>query len=304
MARWRDLKGRLGDIAISTIDAFCLSLLREFPLEADVDPGFDLANETEVPRLIDESLDQALRVCRAVAREDEDVALVFAQLGERRLRAGIAASARSAAGGAAGPAPLSGAGTAGSDRGGRVPAGGGADRAPCSRASEAASSGFSRTDRPSTRNSRCSLRTSGVWLPARNRSSRDAAAEPECRKQVARDRFPRQGGRAAFRALLDRLRALLPHAGWPSAREELQRDRLQGDSLRQRRRLEASPLVGRAARAGDRGRHPSVPPRSERRDVPRRLADLRHHAAAVSADARCARAARFFRRAGAGGDAA
>ena len=38
-ARWRELRDRLGDIAISTIDAFCLSLLREFPLEADVDPG-------------------------------------------------------------------------------------------------------------------------------------------------------------------------------------------------------------------------------------------------------------------------
>ena len=56
-ARWRELKDRLGDIAISTIDAFCLSLLREFPLEADVDPGFDLADDTEVPRLIGESLD-------------------------------------------------------------------------------------------------------------------------------------------------------------------------------------------------------------------------------------------------------
>ena len=30
-ARWRDLGSRLSDIAISTIDAFCLSLLREFP---------------------------------------------------------------------------------------------------------------------------------------------------------------------------------------------------------------------------------------------------------------------------------
>ena len=88
--RWRDLKERLGDIAISTIDAFCLSLLREFPLEADVDPGFELAADTDVPRLIGESLDQALRICRAVAKEDDDVALVFAQLGERRLRAGIA----------------------------------------------------------------------------------------------------------------------------------------------------------------------------------------------------------------------
>ena len=90
-ARWRDLKERLGDIAVSTIDAFCLQLLREFPLEADVDPGFDLADNTEVPRLVSESLDQALRICRAIAPEDDDVALVFAQLGERRLRAGIAA---------------------------------------------------------------------------------------------------------------------------------------------------------------------------------------------------------------------
>ena len=89
--RWRDLKERLGDIAVSTIDAFCLQLLREFPLEADVDPGFDLADSTEVPRLVGEALDQALRICRGIAREDEDVALVFAQLGERRLRAGISA---------------------------------------------------------------------------------------------------------------------------------------------------------------------------------------------------------------------
>ena len=90
-ARWRDIRERLGDIAVSTIDAFCLSLLREFPLESDVDPGFELADDTEVPRLIGVSLDQALRICRGLAREDDDVALVFAQLGERRLRAGLAA---------------------------------------------------------------------------------------------------------------------------------------------------------------------------------------------------------------------
>ena len=89
-ARWRELKERFGDIAISTIDAFCLSLLREFPLEADVDPGFDLAADTEVPRLIGESLTQTLRICRSVAKEDDNVALVFAQLGERRLRSGLA----------------------------------------------------------------------------------------------------------------------------------------------------------------------------------------------------------------------
>jgi ATP-dependent helicase/nuclease subunit A len=90
-ARWRELRGRLSDIAISTIDAFCLSLLREFPLEADVDPGFDLAAETEVPRLVSDALDQAFRICRVAASEDDDVALVFAQLGETRLRRGIGA---------------------------------------------------------------------------------------------------------------------------------------------------------------------------------------------------------------------
>jgi ATP-dependent helicase/nuclease subunit A len=88
-ARWRELKDRLSEIAVSTIDAFCLSLLRESPLEADVDPGFALADDTEVPRLIAESLDRSLRICRFIAKDDDDVALVFAQLGERRLRAGL-----------------------------------------------------------------------------------------------------------------------------------------------------------------------------------------------------------------------
>jgi ATP-dependent helicase/nuclease subunit A len=90
-ARWRELRDRTGDINISTIDAFCLSLLREFPLEADLDPGFSMADDMEVPRLIEESLDRALRICRSVARDDEAVALVFAQLNERRARAGLAA---------------------------------------------------------------------------------------------------------------------------------------------------------------------------------------------------------------------
>jgi ATP-dependent helicase/nuclease subunit A len=89
-ARWLDLRDRLGEIAISTIDAFCLSLLREFPLEADLDPGFEMADETEVPRLVDEALDRALRIITAQARDDRDVALVLAQLGLARTRQGLA----------------------------------------------------------------------------------------------------------------------------------------------------------------------------------------------------------------------
>jgi ATP-dependent helicase/nuclease subunit A len=89
-ARWREIRDRLSDIAISTIDAFCLSLLREFPLEADLDPGFDMADETEVPRLVEEALDQALRILMRLARTEPDVALVFAQLGMARTREGLA----------------------------------------------------------------------------------------------------------------------------------------------------------------------------------------------------------------------
>jgi len=47
---WRRLRERIADIEISTIDAFCFGLLREFPLEADVDPAFEIADETEMAR--------------------------------------------------------------------------------------------------------------------------------------------------------------------------------------------------------------------------------------------------------------
>jgi ATP-dependent helicase/nuclease subunit A len=90
-AQWIDLRDRLGDIAISTIDAFCLSLLREFPLEADLDPGFDMADETEVPRLIEVALDHTLRILTRLSRTEPDIALVFAQLGVSRTREGLAA---------------------------------------------------------------------------------------------------------------------------------------------------------------------------------------------------------------------
>ena len=89
-ARWNDVRDRLTDISIGTIDAFCLSLLREFPLEADLDPGFDMADETEVPRLIDEALDRAMRIFTAEARGNPDIALVLAQLGVSRTRLGLA----------------------------------------------------------------------------------------------------------------------------------------------------------------------------------------------------------------------
>ena len=90
-ARWRDIRDGFGEIAISTIDAFCLALLHEFPLEAGVDPGFDLADETETPRFTEASLDRALRIGRGLSLDDPDVALLFTELGEPRIRKGLAA---------------------------------------------------------------------------------------------------------------------------------------------------------------------------------------------------------------------
>ena len=90
-ARWVDLRDRLGEIAISTVDAFCLSLLREFPLEADLDPTFGTADEIEVPRLTDEAVTRALVIGSAVAKRDTGVAMLLAQLGPSRARAALTA---------------------------------------------------------------------------------------------------------------------------------------------------------------------------------------------------------------------
>jgi ATP-dependent helicase/nuclease subunit A len=87
---WLGLRDRLADVQISTIDAFCLSLLREFPLEADIDPGFTLADETEIPRLVEQSLDKALAIFIGLAKREPDLALVLAQLGLSRTRDGLA----------------------------------------------------------------------------------------------------------------------------------------------------------------------------------------------------------------------
>jgi ATP-dependent helicase/nuclease subunit A len=79
-ARWRHLTDHVGDIQISTIDAFCFSLLREFPLEAGVDPAFDVADETEMARFASEAMDRTMQVVRGLIAEDESVRLLLAQV--------------------------------------------------------------------------------------------------------------------------------------------------------------------------------------------------------------------------------
>jgi ATP-dependent helicase/nuclease subunit A len=78
--RWRALTERIADVQISTIDAFCFALLREFPLEAGIDPAFDVADETEMARFANEAVDLTLRAARPLIADDEDVRLLFAEV--------------------------------------------------------------------------------------------------------------------------------------------------------------------------------------------------------------------------------
>ncbi|MEZ5317870.1 MAG: UvrD-helicase domain-containing protein [Vicinamibacterales bacterium] len=84
--RWRVLRERIADIQISTIDAFCFGLLREFPLEADVDPAFQIADETEMARFASEALDLTLRAARARLQADETLRLLFTRVKAPVLR--------------------------------------------------------------------------------------------------------------------------------------------------------------------------------------------------------------------------
>ncbi|MEO7191311.1 MAG: UvrD-helicase domain-containing protein [Vicinamibacterales bacterium] len=89
--RWKALQARLSDIQISTIDAFCFGLLREFPLEADVDPDFEVADETETGRFANEALDVTFRTARLLLTGDEHLRLLFTRVKQPRLRSALAA---------------------------------------------------------------------------------------------------------------------------------------------------------------------------------------------------------------------
>ncbi len=88
--RWRAIRERSTDIQISTIDAFCFGLLREFPLEADVDPAFDIADETETGRFANEALDLAFRAARPLLAGDDHLRLLFARVKAPVLREAVA----------------------------------------------------------------------------------------------------------------------------------------------------------------------------------------------------------------------
>jgi len=84
--RWLKLRDRLGDFNIDTIDAFCHALLREFPLEAELEPGFRIADETEIHRFTEEALDRVMQMAPRIAQRDSDVALTLAEMTAPQMR--------------------------------------------------------------------------------------------------------------------------------------------------------------------------------------------------------------------------
>jgi ATP-dependent helicase/nuclease subunit A len=84
---WSEMRTRLFEMHVTTIDAFCLGLLREFPLEAGLDPDVALLDEVTSDRLREEAIDDALSLARR--RGFVDVRFLSGRFGETALRRGM-----------------------------------------------------------------------------------------------------------------------------------------------------------------------------------------------------------------------
>ncbi|MGH9462086.1 MAG: UvrD-helicase domain-containing protein, partial [Vicinamibacteria bacterium] len=81
------VRERLFDIHIATIDAFCLGLLKEFPLEAGLDPDVDLLDEVDTQRLGEMALEEALAASPSDCGDDgPDMGFLISTFGEPALR--------------------------------------------------------------------------------------------------------------------------------------------------------------------------------------------------------------------------
>ncbi len=84
---WKDIRTHLFELHITTIDAFCLGLLREFPLEAGLDPDVVLIDEVDNQRLLEESIDQIMTEARRGSKAD--LRFLIARFDEGTLRRGM-----------------------------------------------------------------------------------------------------------------------------------------------------------------------------------------------------------------------
>jgi ATP-dependent helicase/nuclease subunit A len=84
---WEEVRDRLFDIHIATIDAFCLGLLKEFPLEAGLDPDIDLLDEVDTQGLAEIAVDETLADRTHAPRQlGPDIGFLTSVFGEPALR--------------------------------------------------------------------------------------------------------------------------------------------------------------------------------------------------------------------------
>jgi ATP-dependent helicase/nuclease subunit A len=90
-ALWRRMRERLFDIHVATIDAFCLGLLKEFPLEAGLDPDLDLLDEVDIEQLTQEAIDYVL----SASSPGPGLTFLISVYGERALENAVRGFIRS-----------------------------------------------------------------------------------------------------------------------------------------------------------------------------------------------------------------
>jgi ATP-dependent helicase/nuclease subunit A len=82
-ARWMRYKRTLDGAVITTIHGFCMRLLREFPVEAGLDPQFMLLDEHRAATLLATAVEESLT--ESIGRHDESVSRLTAGIGRPLL---------------------------------------------------------------------------------------------------------------------------------------------------------------------------------------------------------------------------
>ncbi|HUS58104.1 MAG TPA: UvrD-helicase domain-containing protein [Planctomycetota bacterium] len=88
--RWRSVLETFDHAAISTIHSFCLSILREHPVEAGVDPLFEMLDETQARRLRRQAAEEALQRSGEEPSTAADVTTLLRAWGRRSTSSSIA----------------------------------------------------------------------------------------------------------------------------------------------------------------------------------------------------------------------
>ncbi len=88
LGRWLERYWDVDVAPINTIHGFCASLLRQYPIEAGVDPGFDLLDEAEAALLVDRLV--TVTIENLLDADDPDAETVLAHFDLRTLRSVLA----------------------------------------------------------------------------------------------------------------------------------------------------------------------------------------------------------------------